>query len=413
MGTDGRLMAQNRPLFTPGLRVPSPPWLLTLSAGFRAHRQGRQGWFIQLNRDRLRVTSAELPPRVGEEVSAARKRSITLRTPPGPATITAALAEACDVFDRVMAGTFTWPGPDDPGPEGITDPAAPANLQRLISQLHDQQVGEAMTESTWQRTWAPYLAALVAAASEAHGSPAPVILAAYLRRWPPGTRARQMGHDRARALWRHAGWPWPPTIAAMRGNGKAAADPRGARAMTDEEIELLRERIQASRQLSAGDLLAWDLIVVFGLRPAELQGLDLQQQDSTLLATVTRSKRSSRATSGARTIPAVPPAGWPADCHGLLERWRHHGLPPGLLRHRSPGQVLTQQLRRLHMPEGLSSYAPRHAFAIRLAGIGLNYRESAELMGHSPATHIAVYGRRLDQPGLLAKASRLARERQG
>jgi len=197
----------------------------------------------------------------------------------------------------------------------------------------------------------------------------------------------------------------------MRGNGKAAADPAGARAMTDAEITTLRERIEASRQLTPGDLLAWDLIVVFGLRPVELQGLELREEDGILVAVVTRNKVTSKGSSGARTVPAVPPAGWPADCHGLLERWHRHGLPPGLLRHRSPGQSLTQQLGRLHMPEGLSSYAPRHAFAIRLAEVGLNYREAATLMGHSPATHVAIYGRRLDQPGLLAKAGRLARER--
>jgi integrase len=406
-------MAQNRPPFTPGLRVPSPPWLLTLSAGFRAHRQGRQGWFIQLNRDRLRVTSTELPPRPGETATSTRARSLILRAPPGPATITSALAEACDVFDRVMAGTFTWPGPDDARPEGTTDPASPANLERLIAGLRDQLVGERMTQGTWDRTWAPYLSAVVATAGETPGEPTPAMLARLLRRWPPNSRARQMAHDRARALWRHAGWPWPEVVAAMRGNGKAAAHPAGARAMTDAEIATLRERITASRQLTASDLLAWDLIVVFGLRPVELQGLELQQQDGTLVATVTRSKRSSRGTSGARTVPAVPPAGWPADCHGLLDRWHRHGLPPGLLRHRSPGQSLTQQLGRLLMPEGLSSYAPRHAFAIRLAEIGLNYREAAELMGHSPATHVATYGRRLALPDLMAKASRLARERQG
>jgi integrase len=391
--------------------VSSPPWLVTLSASFRAHRQGRQGWHLQVHRDRLRITSRELPPRPGEDATSTRARSLTLKAPPGPATITAALAEACDVFDRVMAGTWTWPGPDDARPEGTTDPASPASLERLISSLRDQLVGERMTEGTWQRTWQPYLSALVAAAAEAPGEPTPAMLARLLRRWPPGTRARQMAHDRCRALWRHAGWPWPEAVAAMRGNGKAAADPAGARAMTDAEITTLRERIEASRQLTPGDLLAWDLIVVFGLRPVELQGLELREEDGILVAVVTRNKVTSKGSSGARTVPAVPPAGWPADCHGLLERWHRHGLPPGLLRHRSPGQSLTQQLGRLHMPEGLSSYAPRHAFAIRLAEVGLNYREAATLMGHSPATHVAIYGRRLDQPGLLAKAGRLARER--
>ena len=411
MGADGRQKGQNRHPFTPDLRVPSPPWLLTLSAGFRAHRQGRQGWFIQLNRDRLRVTSTDLPPRPGEAATSARTRSLILRAPPGPATITAALAEACDVFDRVMAGTFTWPGPDDARPEGTTDPAGPANLERLIAGLHDQLVGERMTQGTWDRTWQPYLSALVATAGEAPGEPTPAMLARLLRRWPPNSRARQMGHDRARALWRHAGWPWPPAIASLRGNGRAAADPRGVRAFSDAEIATLRERVINSR-LTPADLVAWDLLTVFGLRPVELQGLELRQDETTLLAIVTRSKRSSRGSSGARTIPAVPPPGWPADCHQLLERWHIHGLPPSAQTRRSPGELLTQQLRRLHMPADLTAYGLRHAFAIRLAEVGLNYREAATLMGHSPATHVATYGRRLALPDLLAKASRLARERQ-
>jgi len=151
--------------------VSSPPWLVTISASFRAHRQGRQGWHLQVHRDRLRITSRELPPRPGEDATSTRARSLTLKAPPGPATITAALAEACDVFDRVMAGTWTWPGPDDARPEGTTDPASPASLERLISSLRDQLVGERMTEGTWQRTWQPYLSALVAAAAEAPGEP--------------------------------------------------------------------------------------------------------------------------------------------------------------------------------------------------------------------------------------------------
>jgi integrase len=79
---------------------------------------------------------------------------------------------------------------------------------------------------------------------------------------------------------------------------------------------------------------------------------------------------------------------------------------------RSPGQVLTQQLRRLRdqalvemdLDQELTSYGCRHAFALRLAQhLGLHIREAAELMGHSPAVHLQTYGRRLDQPKLLAR----------
>jgi integrase len=74
--------------------------------------------------------------------------------------------------------------------------------------------------------------------------------------------------------------------------------------------------------------------------------------------------------------------------------------------------VLTQQLRRLQMPEELTAYGLRHAFALRLGlDLGLHVREAAELMGHSPAVHLATYGRRLDGPGLLAKVEGLLSSR--
>jgi integrase len=78
----------------------------------------------------------------------------------------------------------------------------------------------------------------------------------------------------------------------------------------------------------------------------------------------------------------------------------------------STGQVLTQQLRRLRdqgavvmaLDQELTSYGCRHAFALRLAQhLGLHVREAAELMGHSPQVHLSTYGRRLDQPKLLAR----------
>jgi integrase len=392
----------------------SPPWLRTLSQGFKAHRLGRPGWYVEVNRDRLRIVSTELPPRPGEPIEAApSRRAFTLQAPPSPATASAALAEACAVFDAVMAGTWAWPDPaaipagDDPGH------LAPEHLGRLIEQLRGWLVGEQMAATTWERTWRPYLGRLVATAGERRWADDEAFLAAFLRGWEPNSRARQMAYDRARRLWKEAGWSWPEELSGLRGNGKAAADPEGVRAFTDEETQRLREAIEGSK-LTAAALVAWDCLIVFGLRPKELQALELQRRDGVLVAVVSRSKRSSKGSSGARTVPAVPPAGWPLDCHGLLERWKAHGLPAGLLVGRSPGQVLTQQLRRLHLPEELTAYGLRHAFALRLGlDLGLHVREAAELMGHSPQVHLATYGRRLDGPGLRSKVAELVALRAG
>jgi integrase len=235
------------------------------------------------------------------------------------------------------------------------------------------------------------------------------LLGAYLRHWDANTRHRQLAHDRARRLWKEAGWGWSDEVAQLRGNGKAAADPRGVRSFTDAETELLRERIMASSRLTAADLVAWDCLIVFGLRPQELIGLELKAgPGGAPLAVVSRLKRSSKGTTRPRHVPAVPPAAWPADCFRLLVRWRTHGLPEWSQSANSPGSHMSQQLRRLRLPDELSAYGTRHAFALRLGlELSLSVREAAELMGHSPAVHLAAYGRRIDGPKLQDKVAGL------
>jgi len=389
-----------------------------LSRQFKRHRQGRPGWFLRVKRDRLRLLSDELPPRPGEAIGGPTQRELTLATPPGPATAAAALAEACGIFDAVMAGTWRWPDPLAPAAHEASR-LAPVTLARLRARLRQVVVGEKITTRTWDRTYAPYLLKLEQVAAQQAWPDDEAVLSALLRQWPVNSRARQMAHDRARALWKVAGWSWPEQITTMRGNGKAAADPAGVIGFQDQEIEELRERITRSR-LTPADLVAWDALIVFGLRPAELKGLELRQQSRTLVAVVSHEKQNSKGKVGARIVPAVPPAGWPADCHGLLRRWEAHGLPAGLVGLASPGQALTQQLRRIQGQQGaagelrdeLTTYGLRHGFALRLGvDLGLSVREAAELMGHSPAVHLSTYGRQLDRPKLLDKVAGLVAKR--
>ena len=390
-----------------------PRWLAELSTGFKRHRQGRTGWFVEVMRDRLRVVSSELPPRPDEPAEAPpKRRAVTLSTPPGPATAAAALTEACALFDAVLAGAWAWPDPDGVPAAGDPLRLSPVELQRVVDRLQGAVMPEKVSESTWRRMYAPFMARLLSVAGERQWRDEVELLSAVLRHWEPNSRARQMAHDRCRQLWRQAGWEWPAEVAGMRGNGKAAADPEGVRAFSDAEIGELRARVQRSRRLTPADAVAWDCLIVFGLRPAEIKSLELVQQEGMVLAKVSRLKKSSKGSSGARIVPAVPPAGWPTDCHGLLDRWKRHGLPPGMVAARSPGEVLSQQLKRLQrqkpveieLPAELTAYGLRHGFALRLAQhLGLHVREAAELMGHSPAVHLSTYGRRLDQPKLLAR----------
>lgn len=388
-----------------------PRWLAELSTAFKRHRQGRPGWFVEVSGDRLRIRTAELPPRPDEPADAPpKRRDVWLRTPPGPATAAKALQEACELFDQVVADSWRWPDPDA---QSVQDERrlAPSTLQMLIQKLHAAVVGERIGADTWCRTYRPYFDQLLRIAGGKSWENDHQLVEEVLRSWPPNTRSRQMGHDRIRRLWKQAGWSWPDGLAELRGNGKAAASPEGVRAFSDAELQELRDRILRSSRLKAADLTAWDALAVFGLRPAELQGLELFTQDDVPMARVQRAKVSSKGSGGVRVIPAVPPEGWPVDCFQLVGRWREHGFPAGMTAVRSPGQVLTQQLRRLRdqkpvhiaLDEELTAYGCRHGFALRLAQkLGLHPREAATLMGHSPQTHLAVYGRRLDSPKLIS-----------
>lgn len=392
-----------------------PQWLADLSKAFKRHRQGRAGWMVELHRDRLRVCSSELPPRPDEPTDALpRRRSITLATPPGPATFNDALAEACALFDAVRIGAWSWPDPSAIPAADDPERLSLHVLTRLVNQLQATVVEEKVSESTWKRMYEPFMKRLICVVEERRWCDEVELLSTVLRQWEPNSRARQMAHDRFRQLWRQANWEWPAKVAGMRGNGKAAASPEGVRSFTDAEITELRARVKRSK-LTDADAVAWDCLIAFGLRPKELQGLVLFQKDGWPGARVTHQKRNSKGSNDTRTVTAVPPRGWPADCYDLLARWKSHSLPSGLLAARSPGEVMAQQLARLkiskavevELPLDLTPYGLRHAFALRLGQeLGLHVREASKLMGHSPAVHLTTYGRRLDEPGLLAKVRR-------
>jgi integrase len=281
-----------------------------------------------------------------------------------------------------------------------------------MDRLEQSVVGEKVSERTWQRMYKPALDKLINTAKQRNWPTDRELLEATLRQWEPNTRSRQMAHDRIRRLWREGGWKWPKQVSELRGNGRAAKSPGGVRGFTDAELGELRARIERSHRLTPADLVACDALMVFGLRPAELQGLEVSSQQGVPIAKVTREKRSTKGASGARDVPAVPPEEWPIDCYALVDRWKKYGLPPALVAYWSPGEKLAQQLARLRVQKPvaieldgeLTPYACRHAFALRLAQqIGLHVREAADLMGHSPAVHLSTYGRRLDSPKLLAR----------
>ena len=361
-------------------------------------------------RERLRIVSSELPPRPDEPRDATpKRRALTLTTAPGPTFGTDALTEACNIYDQVMAGSWSWPDPNGIETSG-DDKLSPATLEKLVLRLKDALIGETIVESTWRGTYLGYFQKLIEVAGQQRWQSAPDLLEQTLRTWQPNSRSRQIGHDRLRRLWREAGWDWPDAINKMRGNGKAKAPTEGVRAFTDAEVTELRARIERSK-LSPAAAVAWDLLTAFGIRPAELKGINLRSKGGQLIATVQRERTTIKGKESHRKVPAAPPSNWPEDCFNLLARFKKHGLEPTLVGMRAPSDRLAKQLERLkkapQINDGISAdltaYGLRHAFAIRLAELGLNYREAAALCGHDPATHIAVYGKRLESPKLIEK----------
>ena len=120
-----------------------PKWIADLSRSFKRHRLGRAGWSIEIKGERLRVVSSDLPPRPDEPPdSPPKRRAFTLTATPGPATASAALVEACKLFDLVMAGSWRWP--DARAAPELSNPnrLGAAAIERLIAALRGELVGE-------------------------------------------------------------------------------------------------------------------------------------------------------------------------------------------------------------------------------------------------------------------------------
>ena len=393
-----------------------PNWLDNLSKTFKRHREGRPGWNIEHKRDRLRVVSSELPLRPDEPLSAnGKRRAITLKTPPGPSTAVQAATEAAKIFDDVMAGVFKWPDPnglDADSPTHLT----PKALLTLITALETELVGEKVIQRTWDTTYQPYYEKLVDIAAQQLWATDIVLLDKVLRTWEVNTRSRQIAHDKLRRLWKQAKWDWPDQIRRMRGNGAATKPVAGVKGFKDAEVDELRLRIQSSNRLTDADLVAWDVLQCFGLRPKELQFFSLLHQDGQLVCRVLRETESIKGKEGFRIVGAAPPQSWPEDCHGLYKRWKQHGIPISMQDKVSPSEVLTLQLGRLkkssrkincEIDADLTPYGCRHGYAVRIhTDLNLTSKEGADVMGHSETLHLSAYGQVLDTPKTLSKFKR-------
>ncbi len=73
-----------------------------------------------------------------------------MKTPPGPASVIVAAAEAAEIFDVVIAGAWRWP---DEAQESLqldsTRPLKLPTILALIATLKQSLIGEQLKEGTW------------------------------------------------------------------------------------------------------------------------------------------------------------------------------------------------------------------------------------------------------------------------
>ncbi|NCY14791.1 MAG: hypothetical protein EBX33_08905, partial [Synechococcaceae bacterium WB8_1A_041] len=268
-------------------------------------------------------------------------------------------------------------------------------------QQHKLRSGE-IKETTWERLYKPRMALVL---KTAKGPPAArdatQLLEAQADLWSqrPGCRTRRLQIQYAAALLRWAAsqkllpaqWAPPPDLSTIIGRS------RESRAVTTPiavpDILAMDQAIPDPRWR-----FAFQLLCAFGLRPEELQHLQLRQGR----LWCTYEKVASRGKTKPRPLRLLPCDQWATEWR-LLETFDPAKLPPmragfgsdsfsRYLLRRDHWQSLRQQYET--QGEKLVLYSCRHGYAHRAHVIcDLPPKVVAAAMGHSVQTHLAAYSR--------------------
>jgi integrase len=256
--------------------------------------------------------------------------------------------------------------------------------------------------STWHRVYRhPMNHVLGAVAAVAPPQNAKQLLETLARIWAdkPGGRTRQIQIQSTAALLRWAvaerrlgeDWEPPQDLAVFVGRSRAA------KAITTPlEVEHILALVRAIPD--ARWRFAFQLMAAYGLRPEELQHLQIRQGRLWCMY----EKVASRGKTRPRVLRPLPCDDW-ADGWRLEERFPTQELPPmqpglggGYVGHYLMNRPLWKELRREYEAKGekLVPYSCRHGYAHRAHVIcDLPPKVVAAAMGHSVQTHLAAYSR--------------------
>jgi|688.fasta_scaffold11577_15 integrase len=293
--------------------------------------------------------------------------------------------------------------PGRPRHRGMAAVLAPGDWEGLIAAFREHKLisGE-IKPSTWHRVYRHHMNhVLGAVAVPAPPQNAKQLLETLARIWAdkPGGRTRQIQIQLTAALLRWAvaerrlgeDWKPPQDLAVFVGRSRAA------KAITTPlEVEHILALVRAIPD--ARWRFAFQLMAAYGLRPEELQHLQIRQGR----LWCTYEKVASRGKTRPRVLRPLPCDDW-ADGWRIEERFPTQELPPmqpglggGYMGHYLMNRPLWKELRREYEAKGekLVPYSCRHGYAHRAHVIcDLPPKVVAAAMGHSVQTHLAAYSR--------------------
>jgi integrase len=287
--------------------------------------------------------------------------------------------------------------------EQASPEAGPIDWPALVERFKARKLSSgAIKPQTWDNAYKRRMSELLAVLS---GKTPPTnpreLLEAVTARWAdqPGSRGRQMQVQQAAALLR---WGVDHEVLAPEWAPPLDLDPfvgrkREAKTITTPlEVKHILELVEAITDPRWR--YAFQLMAAYGLRPEELQHLEVR--DKRLWCNYC--KNTSRGRTKPRPLRLLPCDDW-AEGWKLVERFKTQPLPPmrpgygaedlGLHMRR---RQRWQDLRREYEAAGekLVLYSARHGYAHRAHLIcELPPKVAAAAMGHSVETHLAAYSK--------------------
>jgi integrase len=226
---------------------------------------------------------------------------------------------------------------------------------------------------------------------------------------------------------------WRPLVGdelrELIGTTNRAAGDNLTRPIKPEQLAALLDALTADSQPELH--MAVGLVGLFGLRPAELAVLRVDDEGRLRVGEVKRNRWAMTRAKSERLAVAIDIPGRDGEGGRILQLYASGlvKLPPRILttiergEFKPVGEAFRKLLERhpfwqslVAANPGLTPYSLRHGYAWRghkAYERSLSVRDLAALMGHTPAVHLQHYGKWTDEEGLMEAVARLTNNSEG